>query len=243
MYDEIYISKRTLKKNMSFIESIKTVFFHKYANFNGRASRSEYWWSGLAYIVPLIFLNFLSEILFWIFWILTVIPLYAVCFRRLHDTNRSGWNAIINVGLWIITLLLLFLTVFSGFAFIMDNPALLEPASDSEIFNFSEESMEGVGALGIAFFAYVLFALAAFSHSVYLIVVLIIKGDESDNRFGSNPLLGECLEVQIQEVNDQSDDTNLNSLTVKQLKDLAVEKGVHILSKDTKAVIIQKLSE
>ena len=103
--------------------------------------------------------------------------------------------------------------------------------------------MEGAGALGIAFFAYVLFGFAAFSHSVYLIVVLIIKGDESDNRFGSNPLLAECLEVQIQEVNDQSDNINLNSLTVKQLKDLAVEKGVHILSKDTKAVIIQKLSE
>jgi len=239
VYDEIYISKRTLKKNMSFIESIKTVFFHKYANFNGRASRSEYWWSGLAYIVPLIFLNFLSEILFWIFWILTVIPLYAVCFRRLHDTNRSGWNAIINLGLWIIALLFLFMIIF-GLSFIIDNPALWEPPAS---FNFSEESMEGVGAFDIAFLAYFLFGLAAFFHSVYLIVVLIIKGDESDNRFGSNPLLGECLEVQIQEVNDQSDDTNLNSLTVKQLKDLAVEKGVHILSKDTKAVIIQKLSE
>jgi len=32
-------------------------------------------------------------------------------------------------------------------------------------------------------------------------------------------------------------------MTVSELKDLATEKGVKILSKDTKAVIIQKLSE
>ena len=35
----------------------------------------------------------------------------------------------------------------------------------------------------------------------------------------------------------------LNSLTVRELKDLAAQKGVNILSKDTKAEIIKKLSD
>jgi uncharacterized membrane protein YhaH (DUF805 family) len=38
---------------MNFIESVKTCF-SKYADFSGRATRSEYWWFVLFYTIVLI---------------------------------------------------------------------------------------------------------------------------------------------------------------------------------------------
>ena len=76
-----------------------------YANFNGRARRSEYWgfilFSFLAFFVPLI--NFL--------WLLfALVPSLAVFWRRMHDTGRSGlnflWALIPPVGLVIILIYL-----------------------------------------------------------------------------------------------------------------------------------------
>lgn len=79
-------------------------FTQNYANFEGRARRSEYWWFtlvnagialGILFVtaiiaasaeaaVPLILLTFL--------WLAaTIIPSLAVAVRRLHDTNKSGW--------------------------------------------------------------------------------------------------------------------------------------------------------
>ena len=72
--------------------------FIQYADFSGRARRSEYWYFllfsliiciGLALIDRL--LNFSAGILSSIFVLVTLIPSIAVGVRRLHDTDRSGW--------------------------------------------------------------------------------------------------------------------------------------------------------
>lgn len=73
-----------------------------YANFSGRARRSEYWYFMLFNIVILILLTSLTEItelfsylcLLYIFAI--IIPLLAVTVRRLHDTGRSGWIMLLS---------------------------------------------------------------------------------------------------------------------------------------------------
>ena len=70
---------------MSFIDSIKTCF-SKYATFEGRASRSEYWWFWLASFL-ICYIPFVG----WIASLGTMIPCIAVGVRRLHDTNHSGW--------------------------------------------------------------------------------------------------------------------------------------------------------
>lgn len=70
---------------MGFLEAIKTCF-GKYATFNGRARRSEYWWFCL-----LNFILGLIPVLNWIWGLVVLIPSIAVGVRRLHDTNRSGW--------------------------------------------------------------------------------------------------------------------------------------------------------
>ena len=36
---------------MTFIQSVKTVLISRYFDFEGRSSRSEYWWSYLAIII------------------------------------------------------------------------------------------------------------------------------------------------------------------------------------------------
>jgi uncharacterized membrane protein YhaH (DUF805 family) len=75
---------------MNFQESIK-VCFQKYADFNGNASRPEYWWFFLFLFIASAVLNVISPIISTIFSLATFIPSIAVGARRLHETNRSGW--------------------------------------------------------------------------------------------------------------------------------------------------------
>ena len=75
---------------MTFQESIKTCF-SKYADFNGRAVRSEYWWFALFIVLVSMGLGIISEIVSGLFSLAVLIPSIAAAARRLHDTNRSGW--------------------------------------------------------------------------------------------------------------------------------------------------------
>lgn len=70
---------------MTFVDSIKTCF-NKYATFEGRAKRSEFWWFWLAcFVVGYV------PVIGWIASLGALIPIIAVGVRRLHDTNHCGW--------------------------------------------------------------------------------------------------------------------------------------------------------
>ena len=102
---------------MSFLDAI-SICLSKYATFQGRASRSEFWWFYLftimvyAILYPLgIFVSSLFFILYFLFFIATFIPSISVTIRRLHDTNHSGWwywiSLIPLIGIiWLIVLLI-----------------------------------------------------------------------------------------------------------------------------------------
>jgi len=75
---------------MTFTESIR-ICFKKYADFNGCASRSEFWWFFLFTVLTSIVLDQAGTSLYWIFALATLLPSIAVGARRLHDTDRSGW--------------------------------------------------------------------------------------------------------------------------------------------------------
>jgi DNA-binding CsgD family transcriptional regulator len=77
-------------KTMTFFESIRTCLA-KYAEFNGRASRSEYWWFTLFVTLVVSALVYVSEVWASIFLIAMLLPLLAAGARRLHDSGRSGW--------------------------------------------------------------------------------------------------------------------------------------------------------
>ena len=97
---------------MNFIESIQTCY-KKFFDFSGRASKSEYWWFQL-YTIIIYGMQFVFQgdlvLVFSILVIANIIPLYAAGVRRLHDTDKSGWMALISVipliGLYIIVLLI-----------------------------------------------------------------------------------------------------------------------------------------
>jgi uncharacterized membrane protein YhaH (DUF805 family) len=75
---------------MNFQESVR-VCLTKYAVFEGRATRSEYWWFFLFIVVVGLAISMLSATLSGLFSLATVLPSIAAATRRLHDTNRSGW--------------------------------------------------------------------------------------------------------------------------------------------------------
>jgi uncharacterized membrane protein YhaH (DUF805 family) len=85
---------------MNFQQAVQSVFSN-YANFRGRACRSEFWWFQLFLLVGGVVAALLDLFantnllggspLATLFWLATIIPDLAVTVRRLHDTDSSGW--------------------------------------------------------------------------------------------------------------------------------------------------------
>jgi len=76
----------------------------KYATFNGRARRSEYWYFFLFNGVIAFALGFLeglnsigTPILSSIYSLAVLIPGIAVAVRRMHDVGKSGWFVLIPI--------------------------------------------------------------------------------------------------------------------------------------------------
>jgi len=103
---------------MSFFEAVAACF-SKYANFNGRASRAEYWWFLLFVVISSVLLNAMVTAFFgsaaglWvmsIYYLLLLSPSLAVGARRLHDMGFSGWWQIFHLtGLGSLALIIWFL--------------------------------------------------------------------------------------------------------------------------------------
>jgi len=92
---------------MNFQTSIKTCF-NKYADFSGRALRSEFWWFVLfsllggivSVIIDVMILGYSTESngpINLIFTVALILPGIAVTARRLHDINKSGWWQLIEL--------------------------------------------------------------------------------------------------------------------------------------------------
>ena len=90
---------------MSFSQSI-AYCFSNYFNFNGRASRSEFWWfqlfALLLSVVGSVWDASMGDtsgngMMYWIAVIATFFPAIAVASRRLHDVNKSGWWQLITI--------------------------------------------------------------------------------------------------------------------------------------------------
>lgn len=127
---------------MGFKEAIRTCFKEKYATFQGRASRSEYWYfvlfltlaSGIPALIGLgLMLNSFQSggdpgTLAYVFFAISglvylalLLPYISVYVRRFHDRNLSGWwvlgallcSAIPYIG-WLISLAALIIVVLKG---------------------------------------------------------------------------------------------------------------------------------
>jgi uncharacterized membrane protein YhaH (DUF805 family) len=117
---------------MSFGQAVKSGF-SKYATFRGRASRSEFWYWILFYVIVGIVLNIVDSLFGWqittatntdtgntvavaynagwlssIWGLIVLLPTLAVTVRRLHDVGKSGWWWWLNLICCIGPLILIF---------------------------------------------------------------------------------------------------------------------------------------
>ncbi len=74
---------------MSFGEAVSTCLT-KYADFTGRARRSEYWWFFLFTLMVTVSLALINPVLNLVAALGLFLPGLAAAVRRLHDTGRSG---------------------------------------------------------------------------------------------------------------------------------------------------------
>lgn len=113
---------------MNFVDAVRSGF-NNYANFSGRALRSEYWWWVVFVWIAGIVANIIDRALGLTIYttnmngieqgsgpiaaivgLALLIPGLAVLVRRLHDTDRSGWwfwLVIIPIIGWIVLIVFL----------------------------------------------------------------------------------------------------------------------------------------
>ena len=146
-----------------------------YVGFRGRARRKEYWMFILVNIIFTFVLGLLDKMLGWqraggegilttIYGILVFLPWWAVQFRRLHDTGRSGWWW----GAGIIA------TYGFGTIFVID-------LGISSLINFPPAAISAF--LG----KFVLFAIAYIAYHIVMIVFLCQDSEPFENRYGESP--------------------------------------------------------
>jgi uncharacterized membrane protein YhaH (DUF805 family) len=134
---------------MTFIQSIKTCF-SKYVTFSGRAARSEYWWFFLFLILGSIVATVIDAAVFdsvtttvettdtsasasienngpvaAVFSLAVLLPHLAVTWRRLHDTGRSGFYALLP--------LLLMMSAFAVLVFGIGIASSFQPGGSLDI--------------------------------------------------------------------------------------------------------------
>jgi DNA-binding CsgD family transcriptional regulator len=87
---ESFLNAREEANPATFFGAIR-VCLTKYADFNGRAARAEFWWFALFVTLVTLALGYLSQELASVFSVAVLLPLLAAGARRLHDIGKSGW--------------------------------------------------------------------------------------------------------------------------------------------------------
>ena len=131
-----------------------------YAVFEGRASRSEFWWYVLATVivaffvgVPALALSFIPYapyILAYGFVLAIFTPTLAVIVRRLHDTGRSAWWSL-------------------GFVV----------SAVYELVNF----LTPPGFDALFWIVYTILLL----YNIVLVIFMVLPGNSGENKYGADP--------------------------------------------------------
>ncbi len=144
----------------------KKVIFENYANFSGRARRSEYWYFTLVNLIFAIATTAIDKTLDLKFGLNSLyslavfIPGLAVSVRRLHDIGKSGW-----------LLLIVYLVMIAAVV------SLVVAAFATMGGSFS-------AGIGIGLIVPILIILALL---IWILVLYCTNGDEGENKYGPDP--------------------------------------------------------
>ncbi|PWJ22072.1 DUF805 domain-containing protein [Jannaschia seohaensis] len=151
---------------MDFMTAVRTCLTEKYATFQGRASRPEYWWFFLFGFVVMLVLNLIWWPLYLVVALALLCPGLAVGFRRLQDTGRPGWWIVIPFGLSLLT---------SFFAPSMPDPGAMDPGQ-----------MPGMGQMGnVAIFS--ILGIVQFVVTLLYLWWLTRPSEKGPNAYGPPP--------------------------------------------------------
>ncbi len=90
---------------MTFNESI-IAFWKNYAKFDGKATRSEFWWAQLFYVIVYIGLVMATDSIFELangllimFYVATILPMMSLTCRRFNDVKMPSWIPIFGLSI------------------------------------------------------------------------------------------------------------------------------------------------
>ncbi|TAG24188.1 MAG: DUF805 domain-containing protein [Burkholderiales bacterium] len=69
----------------------------KYVDFDGRASKAEFWWFFLFQIIVIVVLSIVLQMLGTLASLALLLPGLGAGVRRLHDIGKSGWWILIGL--------------------------------------------------------------------------------------------------------------------------------------------------
>lgn len=168
---------------MDPVTAVKTCF-KKYADFTGRARRSEFWWFVLfALIVSSIFnyggllipaLSYIGLLCSLVF----LIPQFAVMTRRLHDTDRSGW--------WVLVFAILYVVMLGALVVVLA-PLASQMLEVTDGFAQAQMMADAVQAAPLAATLMCACALAALVLGLILFVFTLLDSHWNENKYGPSP--------------------------------------------------------
>lgn len=165
---------------MTFGDAVKTCFA-KYADFSGRARRSEFWYWQLfqmlcGWAASFIFMFFGTKTMLvasLLLGLALLCPQLAVQTRRLHDIGRSG----IIVGITAFFYLVLQALGVKIYWPIID-------LAESDPMGFINSLQESIGTMGMVL------GLALLAYSILMLILLIYNlqdSDRNENKYGPSP--------------------------------------------------------
>lgn len=154
-----------VKPQVEFMEAIKLAF-SKCVTFTGRIRRSEFWWAELAFFIKAIFLCWIP-LVGQLLGLFIALANLSMTFRRLHDTNHSGWWVGIPM-----------LTGCIAVTFLVCTVGLSALTGD----------MDAVAGAGLgSLLVIVLLYIAAGIMQIIVLVFCCMDSDQTANKYGESP--------------------------------------------------------
>ena len=190
-----YQPRVTTRPMMGFLEAVKTCL-KKYADFKGRARRSEFWWFVLFLILVYIAGSFVMSLLasliaeplgmdasklaitlVSLLMLAFALPFFAVLTRRLHDSGRGGW--------WVALYLVALITYGVCYHYLMW--PMLDKMSTTDPFELASQMTEAMMSSPTMATMMSVTGILVFILFIILLVFSLLDSKWGVNKYGPSP--------------------------------------------------------